>query len=72
MEVVLRVRELRHLTSLPLQVSDLQLQLRDEPLCPLLCCRLLPLDRVQKLCLTSLQGAEQDGVDLQGFINVPL
>lgn len=72
MEVVLSVRQLLHLTSLPLQLSDFQLQLRDELLRPLLCCCLLPLDHLHKLSLTSLQGTNQSGEDLHAFHYVPL
>lgn len=72
MEVVVGVRKLLHLTSLPLQLSDFQLQLCDEPLRPLLCCCLLPLDHFHQLSLTSLHGTKQSGEDLCAFHYVPL
>lgn len=67
MEVVLSVRKLLHLTSLPLQLFDFQLQLSNKPLSPLLCCVLPPLDCLHQLSLTSLHGTEQSGKDLHAL-----
>lgn len=72
MEVVISVRKLLHLAPLPLQLSDFQLQLCDEPLRPPLCCCLLPLDHLHQLGLTSLHGAKQSGEDPRAFRDVPL
>lgn len=71
-DVVLSVRKLLHLTSLPLQLCDFQLQLCNQPLCPLLCCSLLPLDHLHQLSLTSLHGTKQNGEDPHAFLNVSL
>lgn len=71
MQVVVTVRKLLHLAPLPLQLCDLQLQLCEEPLRPLLRRCLLPLERLQQLRLTTLQRAEQGGVNLHAQQNVP-
>lgn len=71
-EVVLSVRKLLHLTPPPLQLSDFQLQLCDEPLRPLLRCRLLPLDHLHQLSPTPLHETKQSGEDLHAFHQVPL
>lgn len=72
MEVVPRVRKLLHLTSPPLQLSDFQLQLCEEPRCPLFCCRLLLLDHFHQLSLDSLHGTKQGREDRHAFLDVPL
>lgn len=72
MEVVIRVRKLLHLTSLPLQHGDFQLQLCDEPLRPPLCLRLLPPDHLHQLSLTSLHGTDQSRENLHAFRYVSL
>lgn len=70
-KVVLRVGKLLHLASFPLQLGNLQLQLLDQPLGPLLCRCLLPLDHLHQLPLNCLHGTHQSGKELQALHHVP-
>lgn len=70
-KVVLGETKLLHLAPLPLQLGDLQLQLGEEPLRPLLRRCLLPLDRLHQLRLDSLHGTHQSAIRLQTLHHVP-
>lgn len=68
--MVIRMKELLHFSSLPLQLSDFLFQLCDQPGCPQLCCCLLPLDRSHRLGLALLDVLNQSGEDLPTLLNV--